>query len=113
MSRDLSCGNVKPTSVLPPLPSLPPLPVSWEITALSDYASLDGYMYFWDIFKGQSHAQQFACVIFIPRNAQHQPISDLWLWGITELTPDQGMAREGCSSIYSPRLCTTDSIYRL
>lgn len=37
------------------------------ITVLSDYGSLDGCMYFWVGFKGQSHAQQFACVIFISK----------------------------------------------
>lgn len=61
--RGSSCGNVKPISV-------PPLSLSAAceqgITVLSDYGSLDDCMYFWDGFKGQSHAQQLACVIFIP-----------------------------------------------
>lgn len=76
-SHGFSCGNVKPISDSLSL-SLP-LYAACEhgITVLSDYGSLDGCMYFWDGFKGQSHAQQFACVIFISTSTRHQPISNL------------------------------------
>jgi len=71
VSHDFSCGNVKPISV----PAL--LACKSGITVLSDYGSLDDCVYFWDGFKGQSHAQQFACVISIPSNTQHRLISNL------------------------------------
>ena len=73
-SHGFSCGSEKPISVLSASPCAA---CEQGITVLSDYGSLDGCMYFWDGFKGQSHAQRFACVIFIPSNTRHQPISNV------------------------------------